>query len=140
MSGSIGENKPANLTLNHTDEVVERHSATTRSELGASTPPWVTLPNSRQNDPPRSQPTQSAPEVSIDPEKSYLTTLPRELKLEIIDHIYGHPTAFVKDPTEAAFSKRLNLANLRLLVHVHRSGVSQFIDAFGPGPAASSQT
>jgi hypothetical protein len=60
----------------------------------------------------------------IDPAKSYLGTLPRELKLEVIDHIYGNSTGFVKDPTEAAFSKRLNLVNLPLLVHVHRSGMS----------------
>jgi len=102
---------PVNLTLTHTDEFVKVLSTTPRSEPGVSAA--ATLSNTLP--PP--------PEELIDPAKSYLTRLPRELKLEIIDHICSHETGFVKDPTEVAFAKRPNLVNLRLSVHVHGPGV-----------------
>lgn len=102
-----------------------------------SAPPWATQSDS-DSDSPRIL--QRAPEEPIDPTKSYLTRLPRELKLEVIDHICSHPTAFVKDPIEVAFSKRSTLSDLRLSVHKYRSGVWCFIDAFGLGPVASSPT
>jgi hypothetical protein len=118
-----GRNKPADLTLTPTGKLVIGSLITPKSKPGVSAPLWATLSNSL---PPRSQPPQEPqepPEEPIDPAKSYLTRLPRELKLEIIDHICSHQTGFVNDPTEVAFSKRSNLLNLRLSVHVHGSGV-----------------
>lgn len=132
----LPKRKPANLTLTRTDKLVKKLS-TFRSEPGMPAPQGATLSDS---DSPRFQSLQRAPEEPIDPTKSYLTRLPRELKLEIIDHICSHPTAFVKDPTEVAFSKRSTLSNLRLSVHIHRSGVWWFIDPFGLGPVVSSPT
>jgi len=110
------EEKPAHLTLPHTDKLIKALSTTPASEPGMSTPP---------SDPPRSQPAQRPPEEPVDPAKSYLTRLPSELKLEIIDHIYGHPAGFVKDPTAVAFSKseRSTLVDLRLSVRLLTSVV-----------------
>ena len=116
-----GRNKPTDLTLTLTDKLVNGLSIAHKSKPGVSAPLWTTLSDTL---PPRSQPPQEPPpEEPIDPEKSYLTRLPRELKLEIIDHICSHQTRFVNDPTAIAFSKRSNLVNLRLSVHVHESGV-----------------
>jgi len=113
-----GRNKSTDLTLTLTDKLVNGLSITPKSKPGVSAPPWATLTDSRSQ-PPQEPP----PEEPIDPAKSYLTRLPRELKLEIIDHICSHQTRFVNDPTAVAFSKRSNLVNLRLSVHVHGSGV-----------------
>jgi hypothetical protein len=100
---------------------------TPRPEPEMSAPPGATLSDSQAN-PLQPEPPRSAPVAPIDPEKAYLMSLPREVKLEIIDHICsipaGPPAVFLKDPTGMAFSKCSDLHNLRLLVPIHRSGVS----------------
>jgi hypothetical protein len=105
--------KPANLGCTHNDKLVKAFSIPRRGP-GMSAPSRATLSNT-----PANLRSQRASEKPIDPAKSYLMGLPRELKLEIIDHLGIQSTGFVNDPTKLAFLKPLDLHNLRLSVHVH---------------------